>query len=342
MENQELTIDQAVELMEGKQPEPVEETPTEKPEPEQKPEEVVEEAEETTETPVEEKPEEESPAPIDYNLKVKFKANGQEVEKSIQDLINDAQLASNYNQKMQEIATQRKAFEAALQQPQQPQQPQDNTAKFVQLHKEVSERAMKNLGVTNPQDFYPDPIAFPEHYAAYQDALVEIKLEKANAQHSQETQLKEYSAQEERYNSFFEEQQRTDKDYSKVTAHVFDSFWQLPQKGDEGKAQFQQLYPIMLKINERLALLNNPDPRVKVAPFTAAEVNAITAFYADAKKDYYAKQTKETVKAAVPKSVPIKPTVKVESTGDNTPALAKKIDLKKVREMDLDEVAKML
>jgi hypothetical protein len=335
------TIDQAAALLSGESQEAATEettetntTETQEQNTEKPAEEKTEEAEETPAKVDEQKPEEESPAPIDYNLKVKFKANGQEVEKSIQDLINDAQLASNYNRRMQEMAEKEKAFNAALQQnPPQPQ-PGEKIKSLQQRIEEYRAEFQRDYG----EEFNEyDPL----HMTAFFDASSRKQAEELSRQQNEQAQLREYYTQEERYNTFWKEQ-NADPNYSKVNEYAQQAFFQLPQKGPEGIAQFQKLYPVYQKIQERLAWEQNPDPRVKVAPFTAAEVNAITAFYADAKKDYYAKQTKETVKAAVPKSVPIKPTVKVESTGDNTPAPAKKIDLKKVREMDLDEIAKML
>jgi hypothetical protein len=124
----------------------------------------------------------------------------------------------------------------------------------------------------------------------------------------------------------------------------------LPQSGAEGIAEFNELYTIYqnLKLRDQqwLEVQQFGKSDIQIQPLTKRQYDKLLGFYGKCKADFAAKQTKETVKAAVPKSVPIKPTVKVEATGDGTPTpTAKKVDaafLKKISEMDKDEIAKLL
>jgi hypothetical protein len=340
--SEELSIDEAVAMMDGTAPEAVEEV-VEHVESEQVETAEATEGQEESEQVDEQEESSEQPQQPDYTTKVKFKANGQEVEKSIQELIADAQLASNYNQKMQELAQQRKAFETANQQQQQSQQP-DPLKQFEDLNNEVTARAMKMLGITDPEEFVPDAMGIignKVHYAAYQKALLDVQQEQqsANYQAQQERIVEEtyYST----VNSFTAE-----PDFAEVNKFAVDTLFQLPQKGAEGVQEFQKLYGIYQKTQLREQHWQETQQcghsNVKLLPFTPAEIKELEKFYNSCRSEYHAKQTKAKVKEQVPKSIPIKPTVKMESTGNNDPQPSRKVDYKKVREMDLDDIAKLL
>lgn len=333
---EELSMDEAVALMSGT-PEPTanvevtEEVPVI--------EEVVEEP--TEEVEQNEPVVEETPA-IDYNLKVKFKANGQEQEKTIQDLINDAQLASNYNQKMQELAQQRKAFETSLQQ-QQPAKP-DPLKTFEDLNNQVTAKAMKMLGITDPEEFVPDAmgvIGNKVHYAAYQQALLDIQQERQSADYAK----RQEQAIEDQYIATTQ-QLASEPNFDEINKYAQTALFQLPAKGADGIQQFQTIYGTYQKILQRdqyhREIQMYGRSNVQVQPFRQGEVEALTKFYNDCKAEYGGSKVKEQVKAQVPKSVPIKPTVKTEPVGNNDPQPAKKLDMKKIQKMDLADIAKLL
>jgi len=337
---EELSIDDAVNIMNGT--EVAESADVVETEQVEQVEEVVEEPA-TEEVEQEEEPVVEDAPAVDYNLKVKFKANGQEQEKTIQDLINEAQLGSNYNQKMQELANQRKAFETSLQQ-QQAQQKPDPAKTFEDLNNEVTARAMKMLGITDAEEFTPDAMGImgnKVHFAAYQQALADIQQEKQSANY---TQQQERMVEENYYatvNTF-----NSEPDFAEVNKFAVDSLFQLPQKGAEGVKEFQKLYGIYQKTQLREQHWQETQQygrsSVKLVPFTPAEVKELEKFYNGCKAEYHAKQVKAQVKTQVPKSVPIRTTVKVMETGNNDAQAPKKVDFKKIRDMDIDEIAKML
>jgi hypothetical protein len=338
---EELTIDQAVEMLNGtQQAEVTTEVETTNNEPEQA-EQV--ETQEEVEGEVEQEEVKEEPSALDYNLKVKFKANGVEQEKSIQDLINDAQLASNYNQKMQELATQRKAFDAAMQQQQQTVK-EDPAKTFEELKNAVTARAMKMLGIDNVEDFAPDAMGLmgsKVHYAAYQKALLDIQQEQQSAEYAKQQER----AVEDKYASTVHAF-AADPKFQEINKYAEQALFQLPTKGPEGIKQFQSIYSTYQKIQQREQHYQETQAygrsNVQLTPFTANEIDALTKFYGDCKAEYTNTQTKAQVKAQVPKSVPIKPTVRVEATSDNTPAAPRKVDFKKIQSMDLDDIAKLL
>jgi len=330
---EELTQEQALAIFDGKPAEVAEEKPVEAPAPEAlKPE---SETAEIAEQEVDPAPEaEEKPAPaVDFTAKVKFKANGQEVERSIQELINDAQLASNYNRRMQELAAQEKAFQLA----QIPVQV-DPMKEYQDLDRQISEKAMKKLGINNPDEFFPDASINRVHFAVYQQALQEINAEKQQANYAvqQDRQI------EEQYMATLTSEAK-DPAFQDINAFAEKALFELPQQGKI--AEFQQIYGTYQKLKQRDALyLAGQDYRT--VKLTADDVKTITQFYNEQKVAYSAKRgkdaSKEAVKAAVPVGVKIKPTVKVESTSDNSPTPKPKIDFKKMRGLSLDEVAKQL
>ncbi|WP_094603457.1 hypothetical protein SPSIL_015140 [Sporomusa silvacetica DSM 10669] len=276
------------------------------------------------------------PKTPDFNQVIKFKENGQEVELTLAQLIERAQKGSNYDRHMQELKSQQKAYETSLQQQ---QQPPDPVKQFEDLNNKVTARAMAMLGIDNPDDFVPDATGImgnKTHFAAYQKALLDVQQE----QQSQQAQFQEYKAQEDRYASFIDSNWK-DPDAEKVNEHATQSFYNLPSKGPEGIAEFNRLYPIYQKIQQRDEYWRG-NKSIKIDPFTASELNEIEKFMNNCKTEYRTKQTKEQVKAQVPKSVPIKPTVKVEGTGSGEPTPSQKPDFKKLRSMDIDDIAKLL
>jgi hypothetical protein len=332
------TIDEALEVLNGTaQPAQQEETVQQEEVVEQV-EEVVEQEtqEEAVETPVE------TPA-VDYNLKVKFKANGQDSELTIAQLIEQAQKGSNYEKRMQEIAAKEKAFQAAAPQPQ-----NDPVKQLEEFNNKVTARAMQKLGIQNPDDFQPDALGLMGdklHYIAQQQAILEVQQEL----HNEEVQQREIMQVENTYydtvNSF-----TADPNHQAIYDHAVNAMFALPQKGKEGVKEFQDMYGIYQKVQQRDQYYADMErfgqSTQRVQPFTKAEVEKLTKFYNDCKADYTTKQSKDQVqqqiKAQVPKNVPIKPTVKVEGTSNGEPVPAKKVDFKKMQTMDLDEIAKML
>jgi len=321
-EDEGLTVDQALDALNGKESEAKPEAAKTKETPavvEEKPEEEPEAEEET-------KPE--APA-VDFTAKIKFRANGVEQEQSLQDLINAAQLGSNYNQKMQELATQRKAFELA-----QPKEV-DPAKDFEDLDRMITERAMKRLHITDPDEFSPDASINRIHFAAYQQALNEINQEK------QQSDYVEREAQQVE-NTFVSKVNTlaAEADFKEVNQFAEKELYNLPAKGPDGIKEFNQLYPVMQKLKLRDAMFNAGQD-YRVVRLTTAEVNAITGFY-ETQKTAYVSQKNKPAPVVVPKGAVIKPTVRVESGTNEGPAPVKKIDFKKVREMDLEEVAKLL
>ena len=330
------TVEQALDVMNGKAEEQPE--PTEQEQPEEKPveteEEAPEEQPEETETAAEEEAEEK---PLDYGAKVKFKANGREQELSIQDLIQRAQLAENYDTKMQELAVQRKAFEAAMNQPPKPEE-NSPTKAFEEMNRQITARAMQELGLKNAEDFVPDAtglIGSREHFMAMQKAIYDIQQERT----SQEAQFREYQNQEKRYVAIIDSN-RNEPDVAEVNEYALKALFSLPQKGTEGIAEFERLYPVYQKMMQRDAAWNGR--QVQLQPFTAEDINGIEKFFNEAKAEYRANKAKQQAKEKVPKSAPIKPTVKVENTTPTNQPEFRKVDVRKIRSMDIDAVAKLL
>jgi len=319
MVDTELTIDEAVDRLNGVQSEPAAD-PEPTPEPELEP---------TPAPEPEPEPESEPPA-LDLSAKVKFKANGVEQEKSIQDLINDAQLASNYNIKMEQLAQQRIAFEKAM-----PAPVVDSTAQWESLDRQVTDRAMKMLGIKNADEFSPDASINRIHFAVYQQALAEINLEKQQADYAERESQQIEQTFASKVNTLAAE-----PDFVEVNRFAEQELYKLPQSGPEGIAEFNKLYPVFQKLKTRDAMFNAGEDYRKVK-LTTAEVNAITGFYEQQKTAYTASKNKPAP-AVVPKGAKITPTVKVESGVNEGPTPAKKLDVKKVREMSIDDIAKML
>lgn len=273
----------------------------------------------------EQKPDE-APA-VDYSMKVKFKANGVEHEPSIQELIELAQKGLNYDGKMQEMAEQRKAYEQ-MQQQQAQQQQQNPELTYEDINREATARAMKELGITDPENFIPDPMGIVgnrAHYAAYQKALWQIGEEQRTA-NQQKAQAQVVAQQcEDRFTAFAQETQQD----TKLTEYAIERL-----KEVEPLIRGGHLHNAITKVVQR--------ERGQMVPFIPDELAALTDFYEKCRADYAGKQQKEQVKAQVPKSAPIKPTVQVEKTASGEPAPAKKLDMKKIREMDIDQIAKLL
>jgi len=319
MVDTELTIDEAVDRLNGVQSEPAAD-PEPTPEPELEP----------TPAPEPEPEPESEPPTLDLSAKVKFKANGVEQEKSIQDLINDAQLASNYNIKMEQLAQQRIAFEKAM-----PAPVVDSTAQWESLDRQVTDRAMKMLGIKNADEFSPDASINRIHFAVYQQALAEINLEKQQADYAERESQQIEQTFASKVNTLAAE-----PDFVEVNRFAEQELYKLPQSGPEGIAEFNKLYPVFQKLKTRDAMFNAGEDYRKVK-LTTAEVNAITGFYEQQKTAYTASKNKPAP-AVVPKGAKITPTVKVESGVNEGPTPAKKLDVKKVREMSIDDIAKML
>lgn len=343
---EELTIDQAVDKINGTETkeEPAE-TTTEKPASE--PEKPEAEQPETTPEEQPDKPEEEpavAPDPVDYNLKVKFKANGQDHEKSIQELINDSQLAANYNKRMQEMSDKEKAFNASLAQQQQQTQQVDPSKAFEDLNNAVTARAMRMLGINDPEEFVPDSsgiIGSKIHYAAYQKAMMDVQQEKQQVDY----QVAQERAIEDNYvstvNNFAKE-----TDFLEINKFAQLALFKLPASGEEGVKKFQAIYGTYQKVMQRDQYWNEMQAygrsNTRPVPFRDGEVKALTDFYNECKEEFSGSKVKAQVKAQVPKSVPIKPTVKTETTGNGETAPSRKVDFKKIQTMDLDDIAKML
>lgn len=320
MADTELTIDEAVDQLNGVQPEP--EAPPETPAPE--PEPVVEEVAEPVAEP------EPEPPQVDLTAKVKFKANGVDQEKSIQDLINDAQLAANYNIKMEQLAQQRKAFELA-----QPVPVVDPAAQWEALDKQVTDRAMKMLGIKDPDEFSPDASINRIHFAVYQKAMAEIQQEQLQADYVERESQQVEQTFVSKVNTLAAE-----PDFPAISQFAEQELYKLPQSGPAGIAEFNKIYPVFQKLRTRDAMFKAGQDYRKVK-LTAADVAAITGFYEQQKTAYVAQKSKPAP-VVVPKGVKITPTVKVESGANDGPAPAKKLDFNKIRNMDLDDIAKLL
>ena len=329
MADTELTIDQAVEKLNGTPVDPVEKEVVETVDTTDKPDD--NSADKPDETPDNTVVDDPAPAPaVDLTAKVKFKANGIEQEKSIQDLINDAQLAANYNVKMEQLAQQRKAFELA-----QPAPVVDPAAQWESLDKQVTDRAMKMLGIKDADEFSPDASINRIHFAVYQQALAEINLEKQQADYAERESQQVEQTFASKVNTLAAE-----PDFPAINQFAEQELYKLPQSGPEGIAEFNKLYPVFQKLRTRDAMFNAGQD-YRTVKLTAADVAAITGFYEHQKTAYVAQKSKPAP-VVVPKGVKITPTVKVESGVNDGPAPAKKLDFNKIRNMDLDEIAKML
>lgn len=329
MADTELTIDQAVGMMNGTPAEPVEKEVVETVDTTDKTDDNP--ADNAAETPDNTVVDEPAPTPtVDLSTKVTFKANGVEQEKTVQELITAAQLAENYNRNMEQLAQQRKAFELA-----QPAPVTDPAAQYESLDQQVTDRAMKMLGIKNPDEFSPDASINRIHFAVYQQALAEINYESQQADYAErESQMVEQTFVS-KVNTLAAE-----PDFLEVNKFAEQELYKLPQNGPEGIAEFNKLYPVFQKLRTRDAMFQAGQDYRQVK-LTAAEVTTITNFY-EAQKTAYVAQKNKPAPVVVPKGAKITPTVKVESGVNDDPAPAKKLDFNKIRNMDLDDIVKML
>lgn len=312
----ELTPDSVESMWEniGKEPaEPVKEPVKEEPqdiEPEQK-----------QETPKEPEPTKTDP---DFSQVVKFKENGQEVELTLAQLIDRAQKGSNYERKVQELVTKQKAFETALQQkpPEQPK-PEDKIKSLQQQVNDYRTQFQNEYGIEfNEYD--------PTHMAAFFDARTQQKAQELLQKQSKEAQFKEYDSQEKRYADVIN-QNAADKNFEKINEFALQSLFALPQKGTDGIREFESLYPVFQKIQQRVNWQN--DHNTKVDPFNANEVDSISKFFDSCKKEYYAKQF-------VPKTPEKKQTVKTETPGSGE-QVPKQFDINRFAKADKETQEKV-
>jgi len=231
---------------------------------------------------------------------------------------------------MEQLAQQRIAFEKAM-----PAPVVDSTAQWESLDRQVTDRAMKMLGIKNADEFSPDASINRIHFAVYQQALAEINLEKQQADYAERESQQIEQTFASKVNTLAAE-----PDFVEVNRFAEQELYKLPQSGPEGIAEFNKLYPVFQKLKTRDAMFNAGEDYRKVK-LTTAEVNAITGFYEQQKTAYTASKNKPAP-AVVPKGAKITPTVKVESGVNEGPTPAKKLDVKKVREMSIDDIAKML
>lgn len=281
----------------------------------------------------------EQPPAVDYSAKVKFKANGQEMELSIQELIARAQMGENYNQKMQELANQRKAMEQqANVEPQ--NQPETQAEKIAKREQQIAEFAnvfKARYGI----EFSPwEPAHVLEMMDYYNEKAATEREQKA----AETAQVREYEEMEQSYHSVYQEA-AANPDFQEVNKFAEQALFQLPQKGPDGLQEFNVLYGAYQKIMERdryfAEMQQFGQSQVRPQPFTRKEVDSLNKFYKQCAADFATKKQQEQVKAQVPKSAPIKPTVKMESTVPE-PAQQKQIDFNKVRNMSIDEVVNLL
>lgn len=342
--NEGYTVDQALEVLNGtsqSEPESNEQQPVEGQESDdqQQQEQVDSQPDDQQQNPKDQQPDEEPEQPEtkspDFNQVIKFKENGQEVELTLSQLIERAQKGSNYDRHMQSLVAQQKAYEVAMQQQQQQQQhlpaPEEKLKTLQQQLDEYASEFKREYGMEfNPWE--------PSHMAAFNQHTTQKQARELAERQTRDAQVREYQTQERRYASVIESNWK-DPEVEKINEFALQSFYSLPSKGADGIAEFNALYPIYQKIQQRDAHWRGE--KVNLQPFTAAEVDTIEKFMNKCKAEYGTKKQKDAVKDQVPKSVPIKPTVKVEPTGGD-PAPAKKIDFKKLQSMDIDDIAKLL
>lgn len=259
-----------------------------------------------------------------FRGKIKYKENGAVVELSMDELIERAQKGANYERKVQELATQRKAFELAMQKPPEPvKSPANELQEYEQQLNNYAGEFQRKYGVEFEQ-------YNPVHLAKF----TESRFEQRELQKSQDYQRSQSQYAEQQLQTFYQKVS-TEKDYSTINKVAQDALFSLPSKGAEGLQEFQKMYAIYQKINERDTYVQQRNmgmnPTFTPQPLSAAEVTALSDFYNGAKNDYYAKQN-------VPKAQPKKSPVRTERPGngdvDNTP----RFDFKSVSNMDADSL----
>lgn len=284
--------------------------------------------EETQDIETDNLPEEESKEPPkaepDFSQVVKFKENGQEVQLTLAQLIDRAQKGSNYERKVQELVTKQKAFETALQQkPVEPPNPED---KFKSLQQKINDYAPKFYDEYGQEFNQYDPV----HMAAFFDTRTQQKAQELLQKQSKEAQFKEYDTQEQKYASVIN-QNAADKNFEKINEFALQSLFSLPQKGTDGIKEFESLYPVFQKIQQRVNW--QQDHNIKVDPFNSQEVDSISKFFDSCKKEYYAKQF-------VPKTPEKKQTVKTETPGSGE-QIPKQFDINKFARADKETQEKV-
>lgn len=274
----------------------------------------------------EEEPVNTEPEPEPSNSgKVKFKENGQEVELTLDELIERAQKGSNYERKVQELATQRKAFELALEQSKNapaPVNPADELANYqAEMDKFAAEFNHKYR-----QEFEPWN---PVHLARF----AEHRIEQREIQKSAEYQKQQEQHLEQRFMGVINEL-TSDRNSKDLNESAQKALFSLPQKGPEGIAEFNKLYPVYQKIQEReqyyAAVQQGYQPK-QPTPFNEAEVTALQNFIGNVKKDYNAK------KYAPPKSAAAKQPVQTERPGNGETTQVKP-DWDKVSDLKGDDL----
>jgi hypothetical protein len=292
--------------------EPVEPKPTESKEPSE---------------PVE--PETKSP---DYNQVIEYKENGQVVKKSLAEILADAQKGANYERRMQELSQKEKAFNAVLEQQQQkPETPADKLAKRQQQIEEYKPVFQREFGIEfNEFD--------PAHTLEMVDYYSEKKLQERELKQSKEAEQRLYTEAETEYVQYSQEASK-DKNINDILKSAINALYSLPTKGSEGIAEFEKLYPIYKKIEQRDAYVDMAQkglkPDFNKPNITKQDVSVIRAFFDAQKKEYYAKQF-------TPKPAEKKVPTQTEKAGSGEKPEPRKLTKEDFAKMDKDQINAVL
>jgi hypothetical protein len=307
-------------FIESKKPVREQHEPVQQEEPEER-----EEPEPSNEPANEPEPEtEKQTEPEKESTKVKFKENGQDVELTMDELIARAQKGANYERKVQELATQRKAFELAMQQKPEPAKaPIDELKQYEQEQERFANEFRGKYGI----DYNPfDSI----HIAKF----AEHRIEQREMQKSQDYQRNQIQYAEQQLQQFYNKVS-VDKDYSEINKAAQDALFLLPSKGQDGMQEFQKMYSIYQKIEQRNQYANQVNagmrPTIQPQPFTPDDINSLSDFYNGVKNDYYTKKT-------VPKAAPRKQPTQTERPGTGDVNSSPRFDYSKVSAMDGDDL----
>lgn len=268
----------------------------------------------------------------DFNQVIKFKENGQEVELTLAQLIDRAQKGSNYERRMEDIVQKQRAFEAALQQkpPEQPK-PEDKLKTLQQQVNDFATKFQQEYGIEfNPYD--------PTHHAAFYQHQMQEQTQKSNEQHQREAQQRIYQEAENKYAATVKSYS-TDKEFQNINQYAEKALFLLPQSGPKGIAEFEKLYGVYQKIQQRDAQYQQYQQTgktdIRIQPFTNEEVDALSKFYEKCKSEYYAK--KFTPKPADTTKKPVQ-TEKSGSGVSTEPKTLAKSDFSKMGKDDINSV----
>jgi hypothetical protein len=274
-------------------------------------------------------PEDNRPDTSSTERKLKFKENGQDVEVDINTLIDVYQKSKHfarqeeYTREMQRLAEQRRQAEKPAPAPEAKTNPVQEAE---ELDYKVTQRAMKMLGIADPNEFVPDStgiIGKKAHYAAYQKALLDISNEETQSKNEKARQEQERESVNQRLKDW-ENEVRADPNGTEIVEYAEKAIFKLRVSDDQkDRSEFQRLAPSYFRFASGAA--------------TPADIDTLRQFYKEQHAAYYKARF-------APKNIQNKPAPgEKPGSGDATPQRMSPQDFAKLnKDQQADVLGRML